>query len=137
MTRGNHEQCNRAGQGWYRFLDTNPYDTTGVHTCDNPADDATATGGNWNNPFLVNINSSTQVVVFDTANAKPQSQSPSLPTGPGLVSYTTYASELTTAGTLIGASPLPFNLWSNHHPIFGYATGTPPDEPHPRSSRRS
>jgi hypothetical protein len=131
MTRGNHEQCNRAGQGWYRFLDTNPYDTTGVHTCDNPADDATATGGNWNNPFLVTINSSTQVVVFDTANAKPQSQSPSLPTGPGSLYYTTYASELATAGTLIGASPLPFNLWSNHHPIFGYATGNSPTNPIP------
>jgi hypothetical protein len=131
MTRGNHEQCNRAGQGWYRFLDTNPYDTTGVHTCDNPAYDATATGGNWNSPFLVNINSSTQIVVFDTANAKPQSQSPSLPTGPGSLYYTTYASELTTAGDLIGASPLPFNLWSNHHPIFGYATGSPPANPIP------
>ena len=131
MTRGNHEQCNRAGQGWYRFLDTNPYDTTGVHTCDNPANDAIATGGNWNNPFLVNINSSTQVVVFDTANAKPQSQSPALPTGPGSLFYTTYASELTTAGNLVGASPLPFNLWSNHHPIFGYATGSPPTNPIP------
>jgi hypothetical protein len=131
MTRGNHEQCNRAGQGWYRFLDTSPYDTTGVHTCDNPADDAIPTGGNWNNPFLVNINSSTQIIVFDTANAKPQSQSPSLPTGPGSVFFTTYASELTTAGSLVGASPLPFNLWSNHHPIFGYATGNPPAIPIP------
>ncbi len=131
MTRGNHEQCNRAGQGWYRFLDTSPYDTTGVHTCDNPADDAIATGGNWNNPFLVNINSSTQVVVFDTANAKPQSQSPALATGPGSLFFTTYASELTTAGSLLSASPLPFNLWSNHHPIFGYATGNPPTNPIP------
>ncbi len=131
MTRGNHEQCNRAGQGWYRFLDANPYDTTGVHTCDNPANDATATVGNWNNPFLDNINSSTQIVVFDTANAKPQSQSPSLPTGPGSLFFATYASELTTAGNLIGASPLPFNLWSNHHPIFGYATGNPPANPIP------
>jgi hypothetical protein len=131
MTRGNHEQCNRAGQGWYRFLDTNPYDTTGVHTCDNPADDAIATGGNWNNPFLVNINSSTQVVVFDTANAKPQSQTPALATGPGSLFFTTYASELTTAGSLLAASPLPFNLWSNHHPIFAYATGNPPANPIP------
>ncbi len=131
MNRGNHEQCNRAGQGWYRFLDTNPFDTTDVHTCDNPAYDATATGGNWNNPYLVNINSSTQIVVFDTSNAKPQSQSPSLPTGSGSVYYTTYASELTTAGMLVGASPLPFNLWSNHHPIFGYATGSPPTNPIP------
>jgi Calcineurin-like phosphoesterase len=129
MTRGNHEQCNRAGQGWYRFLDTNPYDTSGVHTCDNPAFDATAAGGNWNSPFLVNINSSTQVLVFDTANAKPQSQTPSLATGPGSLFFSTYASELTTAGNLIGASPLPFNLWSNHHPILGYATATPPALP--------
>lgn len=131
MTRGNHEQCNRAGQGWYRFLDTDAFDTTDVHTCDNPADDAIAAGGNWNNPFLVNINSSTQIVVFDTANAKPQSQSPSLPTGAGSVYFTTYASELTTAGNLLNASPLPFNLWSNHHPIFGYATGNPPANPIP------
>ncbi len=131
MTRGNHEQCNRAGQGWYRFLDPNAYDTTGVHTCDNPADDAIAAGGNWNNPFLVNINSSTQIVVFDTANAKPQSQTPSLPTGPGSVFFNTYQSELTIAGNLVGAAPLPFNLWSNHHPILGYATGTPPANPIP------
>jgi len=132
MTRGNHEQCNRAGQGWYRFLDTSAYDTTDHHTCDNAADDITATGGNWNNPFLVNINSSTQVVVFDTANAKPQS-SPALPggTGAGSLFFTTYASEMQTAGNLVSASPLPFNLWSNHHPIFGYATGNPPTNPIP------
>jgi hypothetical protein len=137
MTRGNHEQCNRAGQGWYRFLDTNPYDTTGVHTCDNPTYDvptASGTGGNWNNPFLVNINSSTQIVVFDTANAKPQS-SPSLTptggTGAGSEFFTIYSNELTTAGNLVGASPLSFNFWSNHHPILGYATGSPPANPIP------
>jgi hypothetical protein len=129
MTRGNHEQCNRAGQGWYRFLDTNPFDTTDVHTCDNAMYDTTANGGNWNNPFLININSSTQLVVFDTANAKVQTTSPATPTGTGSTYFTTYASELTTAGNLIGASPLPFNLWSNHHPIFGYATATAPALP--------
>jgi hypothetical protein len=130
MTRGNHEQCNRAGQGWYRFLDTNAYDTSDVRTCDNATYDIPGTwgtGGNFNNPFLVNINSSTQIVVFDTADAKPQS-SPSLASS---VYASTYASELTTAGNLIGTSPLPFNIWSNHHPIFGYATGTPPANPIP------
>ena len=161
MTRGNHEQCNRAGQGWYRFLDTQPFDTGDVHTCDNPAYDDPGTAsnstspntscanysvygnctGNWNNPFLVNINSSTQIVVFDTANGKPQSQtvnpafpalptgSTSLPSGSGSPFFTTYASELTTAGELVGPSPLPFNFWSNHHPIFGYATATAPALP--------
>jgi hypothetical protein len=170
MTRGNHEQCNRAGQGWYRFLDTQPFDTADVHTCDDPAyddpgplsssttADTSCTNydvygnctGNWNNPFLVQINSSTQIVVFDTADAKPQSQTlnsafPALSTGSSSLStnasslfFATYASELTTAGCLVGASsgtgcgsPLPFNFWSNHHPIFGYATGNPPANPIP------
>lgn len=164
MTRGNHEQCNRAGQGWYRFLDTQPFDTAGVHTCDNAAYDDPGTAsssttantscasfdvygnctGNFNNPVLVQINASTQIVVFDTANAKPQSQalnpsfgltlptgSSSLPTGSTSVFFATYASELETAGSLVSASPLPFNLWSNHHPIFGYATGSPPANPIP------
>jgi hypothetical protein len=163
MTRGNHEQCNRAGQGWYRFLDSQPFDTADVHTCDNAAYDdpgtsSTATTvnasctnygvygnctGNWNNPFVVQINSSTQIVVFDTANAKPQSQavnsafailptsSSSLPTGSSSLFFSTYASELSTAGSLVSASPLPFNFWSNHHPIFGYATGSAPTNPIP------
>jgi hypothetical protein len=156
MTRGNHEQCNRAGQGWYRFLDTQPFDSADVHTCDSPLyDDPGATSsamtattsctnygvygnctGNWNYPFLVQINASTQIVVFDTANAKVQSQTlnsafPALPTGTTALSTSStslywqlYSSELTAAGTLVG-SGLPFNFWSNHHPIFGYTTGSP------------
>jgi hypothetical protein len=164
MTRGNHEQCNRAGQGWYRFLDTQEFDSAGVHTCDNPAYDdpgasSTATTastsctgysvygnctGNFNNPFLVQINAMTQLVVFDTADAKPQSQalnalfgltlptgSASMPTGSTSLFAMTYAAELTAAGNLVGAAPLPFNLWSNHHPIFGYATGATPGNPIP------
>ncbi len=134
MTRGNHEQCNRAGQGWYRFLDTSAFDTTDVHTCDNAAYDVAQAGttwlsGNYNNPFLVQINSSTQIVVFDTANAKVQSTTPSTSVAAGSPYFTTYQSELTIAGNLVGAAPLPFNLWSNHHPIFGYATATPPALP--------
>jgi Calcineurin-like phosphoesterase len=126
MTRGNHEQCNRAGQGWYRFLDTGSFDTTDHHTCDNAADDTTAAGGSYNNPFLVQINSATQLITFDTSNAKPISGTPTTTTSAW---YTTYQSELTTAGTLVGGAPLAFNLWSNHHPIFGYATATPPALP--------
>jgi hypothetical protein len=128
VTRGNHEMCNRSGQGWYRFLDPNAYDTTGVHTCDTAANDALGAGGNFNNPYLVQINSSTQIVVFDTANAKPVSGTA---TGSTSAWFQTYQSEMTTAGSLVGAAPLPFNLWSNHHPIFGYTTGTPPVNPIP------
>ncbi|HEY4014936.1 MAG TPA: metallophosphoesterase [Polyangiaceae bacterium] len=134
MTRGNHEQCNRAGQGWYRFLDTGAFDTTDVHTCDNAAYDVAIAGttwlsGNYNDPFLVQINSSSQIVVFDTSNAKVQSTTPATSTAAGSAYYTTYQSELTIAGNLVGAAPLPFNLWSNHHAIFGYATATAPALP--------
>jgi hypothetical protein len=140
MTRGNHEQCNRAGQGWYRFLDTQPYDLTGTnpydvqgggthHTCDSASDDIVAAGGNFNNPFLVQLNSSSQIVVFDTANAKIQTTAPTLPGGNGGALYTSiYSGELTVAGNLVSAA-LPFNLWANHHPIFGYSTGNPPTNP--------
>jgi hypothetical protein len=130
MTRGNHEQCNRAGQGWYRFLDTSAYDTTGHRTCDNAADDLTATGGSYSNPFLVQINAATQIVVFDTSNAKPIKGTP---TGTTSAWYTTYQSELQTAGTLVGMAnpPLAFNLWANHHPIFGYTPGPPTTSPIP------
>ncbi len=45
--------------------------------------------------------------------------------------FTTYGELLDdVAGNLTTASPLPFNLWSNHHPIFG-GERHPTDEPHP------
>src|SRR5262249_24362962 len=50
MVRGNHEECARAGQGWYRFLDTQPYES--IRTCNDPANDAIA---NYNTPYAVPI----------------------------------------------------------------------------------
>jgi hypothetical protein len=122
MVRGNHEMCNRSGQGWYRFLDTNPYDTTNLKTCNLTANDALATGGNYNSPYLVNINSNTQLVVFDSANG------PKTVQATGSVPYMTYQSQLVAAGNLL-STPLTFNWWANHHPILGYSTGTPPALP--------
>ncbi|MDW4746763.1 metallophosphoesterase, partial [Escherichia coli] len=34
LVRGNHEECARAGQGWFRFLDPRPY--SAARSCDNP-----------------------------------------------------------------------------------------------------
>jgi hypothetical protein len=124
MVRGNHEMCNRAGQGWYRFLDTNPYDPN-VKNCNSAANDAIAAGGNYNNPFLVAINAATQLIVFDSSNGPKTVQSPTS------VAYTTYQSELQAAGALVANPPagVLFNWWANHHPILGYATATPPALP--------
>lgn len=124
MVRGNHEMCNRSGQGWYRFLDTNAYDTV-TKNCNDPANDTIATGGNYNDPYLVAINAATQLVVFDSSNGPKSVQSPS-----SLV-YTTFQAEIEAAGALVASPPagVSFNWWANHHPITGYSTATPPALP--------
>ena len=52
LTRGNHETCSRAGQGWFRYLDARPYD--GECKLNNP-------------PWIADIGHH-QVAVMDTAN---------------------------------------------------------------------
>ena len=112
MVRGNHESCNRAGQGWYRYLDTNPYDASGVKTCNNDANDSV---GNYNDPWAVSFGD-TQFVVFDSSNTPKSVFNP--PT------FQPYTAELASAATL--TSPNFLNIWAVHHPILGYTAGNPP-----------
>jgi hypothetical protein len=112
MVRGNHEVCNRAGQGWYRYLDPAPYDSTGVKTCNDPAND---NAGNFNDPWAVSFGD-TQFVVFDSANTAKTAYNP-----PAQQPYT---SELAEAAAL--ATPNLFNIWAVHHPVLGYSAANPP-----------
>jgi len=112
MVRGNHETCNRAGQGWYRYLDPNPYDATGVKTCNDPAND---NAGNYNDPWGVSFGD-TQFIAFDSANASKTAYSPA--------AFMPYTSELASAAAL--ATPSLFNIWAVHHPVLGYSAGNPP-----------
>ncbi len=112
MVRGNHETCNRAGQGWYRYLDPNPYDATGVKTCNDPAND---NSGNFNDPWAVSFGD-TNFVVFDSANASKTAYSPA--------AFQPYTSELAEAAALAPASLL--NIWAVHHPVLGYSAANPP-----------
>ncbi|HVT10162.1 MAG TPA: metallophosphoesterase [Polyangia bacterium] len=112
MVRGNHETCNRAGQGWYRYLDPNPYDATGVKTCNDPAND---NAGNFNDPWAVSFGD-TQFVVFDSANASKTAYSPA--------AFQPYTSELASAAGL--ATPTFLNIWAVHHPVLGYSAANPP-----------
>jgi hypothetical protein len=112
MVRGNHEVCNRAGQGWYRYLDPNPFDSTDVKTCDIPANDNV---GNYNDPWAVAFGD-TQFIVFDSSNTSKSVYSP-----PAFMPYTT---ELAEAASL--ATPAMLNLFAVHHPVLGYSAGNPP-----------
>ncbi len=58
--RGNHEECARAGQGWWRLLD--PHPLTAGSDCLDPANDAV---GNDADPYSVSLGGGAQLVVAD------------------------------------------------------------------------
>ena len=68
VVRGNHENCARAGQGWWRFLDPRPL--TAQQDCNDPANDKT---GDYSDPYSVPLGSGAQMIVLDLAiaGAKP------------------------------------------------------------------
>jgi hypothetical protein len=113
MVRGNHETCNRAGQGWYRFLDPNPYSTS--KSCDVAANDDI---GNYNDPWAVSVDGDTQFVAFDSANTSKSYYSPS--TKPADVTpFNNYTAELTSAATFTANASF-LSIFAVHHPILGY-----------------
>jgi hypothetical protein len=118
MVRGNHETCNRAGQGWYRFLDTNPY--TATRTCDNATNDSIA---NYNDPWAVTVNGDTQFIAFDSANTSKSAYAPM--TKPAdVLPFNNYTAELASAGTFSGNANF-LSIFAIHHPILGYTPGPP------------
>jgi len=60
MVRGNHEECARAGQGWWRLLD--PHGRGAGRDCIDPAQDA---AGDHTDPYAVDLGGGTQLVVAD------------------------------------------------------------------------
>jgi hypothetical protein len=112
MVRGNHEVCNRAGQGWYRYLDPNPFDSSDLKTCDNPANDNT---GNFNDPWAVSFGD-TQFIAFDSSNVSKAAYSPA--------NFQPYTTELAEAASLSNSNFL--NIFTVHHPVLGYSAANPP-----------
>jgi hypothetical protein len=130
VVRGNHEQCTRAGQGWYRFLDTAPWDTTGVKTCNLSANDnpASATSpelsGSYDAAYGVSIGSGTQVLVFDSNNISKNALTSGNGSGSTFGQFNAYTSEAATIAGLAVNPSSQFNIWANHHPILGFSEGS-------------
>jgi 3',5'-cyclic AMP phosphodiesterase CpdA len=108
VVRGNHEECARAGQGWFRMLDTQAYNPK--RTCDDPANDAVA---NYTAPYAVPLGSDTQVIVFDSAKAGKAALATNDP------QFLAYQDEFKTVAQLAGKAKTT-SLFVNHHPILGY-----------------
>jgi hypothetical protein len=115
MVRGNHEECLRAGQGWFRFLDTRPY--AEVHSCNDPTNDSIA---NFDDPYAVPVGSDTQIIVFDTAKAGAAALNPMNATDAPI--FNTFQAELQLAAGLV--QPNRLNIWANHHPLLAYTPAT-------------
>ena len=64
LVRGNHENCARAGQGWWRMID--PWPLQARRDCIDAAND---TEGDFSPPYAVKLGGGAQVVVLDLAIA--------------------------------------------------------------------
>ena len=133
VNRGNHESCTRAGQGWYRFLDPNGYDSVPNKDCNvQGAAVASTSGGGfvgdniggYSTPYAVQLRDDTQVFVFDTSNI---AKTAIAPTGANGNMFSAYQTELLQMGAL--PKPDTFNIWTNHHAILGFANSPPVASP--------
>jgi len=117
FVRGNHEECARAGQGWFRFLAPEPW--TPRRSCDAPADDGEA---DYTPPYAVPLGATTQLVVFDSAHAGYRKPDLSTPAGAALHAH--YVADVRAMDAL--ASPGRRSWFASHHPVLGFA---PDDSP--------
>lgn len=107
LARGNHENCSRGGQGWWRYLDPRPFEPG--RDCDAPANDAT---GDYSDPYAVPLGGGAQLIVFDTANTNwkglPKSD----------LRRARYADTYRKVERL--ARGAAYNIAVDHHPLFAF-----------------
>ncbi|HET7031795.1 MAG TPA: metallophosphoesterase [Casimicrobiaceae bacterium] len=123
VVRGNHESCNRAGQGWWRFLDPRPLAPR--RDCNVAADDSI---GDYSDPYAVplgsGVDADTQFIVFDSSLV---GVNPLVPADP---MYIRYRAQFEAAFALAARSPNAFFM--DHHPILAFAPNpAKPLTPHP------
>jgi hypothetical protein len=107
-TRGNHESCNRAGQGWWRLLDPRPL--VPGRDCNEEANDKI---GDYTDPYAVPLGGGAQLIVLDSSNA-PGSAIP--PDDYMAAQYRDMYAKMDGLARLA-----PYNIMVAHHPVLGVA----------------
>ncbi len=110
VVRGNHETCVRAGQGWLRLLD--PWPLADKRDCNDPANDDI---GNYSPTYALPLDRSTQIAVWDSANA-PAPGKPLAPDDARVAHYAQTAREIEAIAKL-----KPHTFLANHHPLLAFA----------------
>jgi len=112
VVRGNHESCNRAGQGWWRLLD--PRSLVRAQDCNEAANDEI---GDYSEPYAVPLGSradaEAQLIVFDSSRVGVAR----LPAGTPM--YDTYLAQFEPAFALAERQQDTFFL--SHNPVLGLA----------------
>jgi len=118
VVRGNHETCDRAGQGWWRALDPRPLAPR--QDCNDSADDPI---GDYSAPYTIPIGNDERVLVFDSANA---TNNPIPVDG---LAYRTYRAQLAQA--FATSAPPAGTYFAVHHPPLAFAANPRmPDSPY-------
>ncbi|MGA7594801.1 MAG: metallophosphoesterase [Gallionella sp.] len=106
LVRGNHESCSRAGQGWWRMLDSWPY--LAGRDCNDAANDKV---GDYSEPYAIPLGGGAQLIVFDSSNTKNSAFAPDD------IRRTIYRDDYRKIEQL--SRHADFNIMANHHPILG------------------
>lgn len=108
FVRGNHESCFRAGQGWFRFVDSGAW--TSARSCNSPAADHDA---DFSEPYAVPIGAGAQLIVFDSSKS---SGKPYTSTDPAFAKYATQMKQVAVL-----AAQAQRSFFFSHHPLLAFA----------------
>lgn len=108
FVRGNHESCTRAGQGWFRFMDAQPWNE--ARSCNQSALDKDA---DYSRPYAVSLSLSAQLLVFDSSKTSGK------PFSPKDLSFGKYQSDMQVVQEL--ALQKPHSFFMSHHPLLAVA----------------
>lgn len=106
--RGNHESCDRAGQGWWRFIEPRPL--VPGRDCNDPANDKI---GDYDDPYAVPLGGGAQLIMIDSSNTDADAIAPD--------DYKA-AEYRDLYAKMVGLARLaPYNIMVDHHPVLGVA----------------
>ena len=107
LTRGNHESCLRAGQGWWRFLDPRPL--VPHRDCNLAADDAQ---GDYSLPYAIPLGRHAQLIMLDLAIA---GNKPMTAADPEFEQFRSIYREYARL-----SAQAPYTIAVNHQPILAF-----------------
>ena len=113
VARGNHEECRRAGQGWFRFLDVRAFEE--ARSCNDAKNDALA---DFSAPYAVPIARDLQFIVFDSAIAGHKPLDLTKPRDAH--AFSQYRRQFAQVDALAGKAGVS-SMFINHHLILAYA----------------